>query len=361
MKMSKLSPLIMITILTLSALSLAFAKGGRGFSVSPAPQVIARNKAQRLFIIGFNGSVVIHPSRTDQLTVKISKISDGEDVSVTQNILDQISVSVRNLGDSIEVRSQLPQNLGGDEVTRWTQSNHGPEVKLDISAPAHMSIEVYLTKGDVHVSQWNAPVFISSHDGHLGIDDVVGDVSLRTMLGSIKIEKVRGTVAIESYSSLVNIDDVTGKVKVRNFSGETKLHKIIGPLFLTSQKGAVNTQETSGNMVINSGLAVVHISDHKGFLTGQTDAGSLFAKVKGSANVELSSNTGPITLSVSRESQAHVLLASKGQVNAPKALEKKNGAEAKSVQGQLEGNGIGSQGGRIRLKSDSGDLSLKFL
>ena len=224
-----------------------------------------------------------------------------------------------------------------------------------------MNLEVYQTKGDVHISQWKAPVFVSSHDGHLFIDDVVGDVSLRTILGGIKVEKVRGTLAIESYSSQVNVEDVTGKIKVRNFSGETKLHKIIGPLYLSSQKGPVNTQETSGNMVISSGLAVFHISDHKGLLAGQTDAGSLFARVKGSANVELSSNSGPITLSVSRESQARVFLASKGQVNAPKVLEKKNGAEAKSVQGQLEGSGNGSQGGRIRLKSDSGDLNLKFL
>jgi len=331
---------------------LAMAKGP---VVSEVPQEIPRGQAKRLFIVGYQGSVIVTAGKSDNVSVKALKYGDGEDSAVTASFLNQFAVRAVNSGDTVEIRA-FPAG-SNTEWSRWVQGRHAPEVKLEIVAPPGMSLEIFWTRGDIKVAQWKAPVFITNQDGHITVENDSSDLTARTMFGSLKVDNIKGNVSIENFASQLFITDITGHARVRTFSGDTHLKKIVGPTVISSQKGAVTTVDTLGGMDIQSGVAPFHILDHKGSLIGHSDGGSVSANIKGPVDVRLISLSGPLTVSVSHESSASVNLSTKGQLNAPKDLEKKSGPDAKIISGQLSGN----QPGHLKLSSDTGDLNLKVL
>ncbi len=340
----------------LGCLLIAFNASAKGPVIVETPQQLVRGQAKRLFIAGYEGSVSVTESNVkDLVTIKALKYGDGEDPTVTSGYLTQYSVRAINSGDSVEIRAFPPGTV--TEWSRWVQGRHAPEVKLEVSAPAGMSLEIYWQRGDAKVTQWRAPVFISSEDGHIAIENMIGDLTLRTLLGSLKVDGIKGNLSIENFASTLAISDVTGHARVRTFSGETHLKKIVGPTVISSQKGGVTTVDTLGGMDIQTGVATIHIADHKGSLVGHSDGGSIHANVKGPVDVRLVSVSGPLALTVGRESAANVSLSTKGQLNAPKELEKKSGPDSKVISGQLRGN----QPGHLRLSSETGELSLRVL
>jgi hypothetical protein len=326
-----------------------------GPSVVEPNQSVKVGQSKRLLIVGFAGSVTIVPSRNDEVFVKALKFGDGDDSSVTADSLNQFSVRTSNLGDTIEVTAQ--PNGQSTDWTKWAQAHHGPEVRLEIAAPTNLNLEVFWTRGDVKISQWKASVFITSQDGHLEVENDLGDVTLRSMQGAVKLENIKGAVSIENFASTLSISNIVGRLKLRTFTGEAHIKKIQGNLVVSSQKGVVNTAETTGAMEFQTGIAPFHITEHKGPLVGHSDGGAVSAHIKGAVDVRLVSQSGPLSVSVGRESQATVSLSTKGQLNAPRELEKKSGPDAKVIQGELQG----SQPGHLRLTSESGDLTLKVL
>jgi hypothetical protein len=339
----------------LAVMAFAVTAEAKGPLVTDLPQQIPRAQAKRLFVVGYQGSVTVSASKTDDVSIKALKYGDGEDSTVTANFLNQFAIRAVNSGDTVEVRA-LP-TASSQDWSRWVSGKHAPEVKLEISAPPGMSLEIFWTRGDVKVTQWKAPVFITSQDGHITVENDSSDLTARTMFGSLKVENVKGNVSIENFASQLFLNDITGHARVRTFSGETHLKKIVGPTVISSQKGIVTTSDTLGGMDIQSGVAPFHILDHKGSLVGHSDGGSVSANIRGPVDVRLVSVSGPLTVSVSHESSASVNLSTKGQLNAPKELEKKSGPDAKIISGELQGN----QPGHLRLSSDTGDLNLRVL
>jgi len=335
------------------------APKSKSISQGEAPLVVERGQARRLFIVGFAGQVNVIPMPMgNQVTVRALKYMDKED-SKTQgaDALDQLVIRSSNLGDTVEVRAQLPPN--GTDWVRWAQGKHVPQVRLDITAPQNMNLEIYWTHGDVHVPRWTAPVAVTSQDGHLDVENVDGNVTIRSMSGTVKVEKITGNVNMENFSSAITAEDITGKTKIRNFSGEAHVKNVTGPVYLSSQKGPVTLQDTKGTLEVQTGMAVIHVLEHDGSLTGHSDAGAINAKLIGdTAEARLTSVSGSLSLTVPKGSRASVsLFTTEGHLTAPSSLEQKNETAGRWARGNLNGG----ETGRIRLRSDSGDLVLRSL
>jgi hypothetical protein len=324
-------------------------------TVTEAPQRVPLGAARRLFIVGYEGSVVVTPSRTADVTVKATKSFEGDDQTpASADVLHQLVIRTAITGDVVEVRAQLPPNAS--DWGRWVTGKHVPQARLEVSAPDTLSLEIYLNRGDVKVSRWRAPVVLTSEDGHHDLSDIAGDITARTMFGTLKIENIKGNVSVENFSAQIATTNVAGRLKLRTFSGETHLKKISGATVISTQKAPVVLQDTTGTLEVQTGVGAIHIADHKGSLVGHSDSGSISAQIAGAVDARLRSNTGNLILSVPRDSHANVVLASsKGNLTAPHSLDVKRTETGKVAKGELPGSAAGT----VRMSSDGGDVTLK--
>jgi hypothetical protein len=341
---------------------LTFAAKAKVTTVTDAPTTLDRGNSHRLFISGFAGQVSVQPStKPNEITIRATRYVEADDAPTTNSeqisdVLRQIAVKAGHNGTTVEVRTQLPPNR--TQWAMWAQGKNMPQVKLDITAPESMNLEIYWARGDVKVNRWKAGVIITHQTGKLSLDDISGDVTVRTMYGATKIENIKGMLNIESFASILNVGQITGKLKLRTFSGETRVRKILGNAIISSQKAPVFTQDTQGSMEIQTGIAAIQIGDHKGSIRGQSDTGSMTAKLLGTIDARFNSNSGPLSISVPRTSHADVALSSsRGELKAPKNLEHKRTSAGKIIRGHLSGN----ESGVLRINSDSGDVNLKVL
>jgi hypothetical protein len=328
-------------------------------TITDAPVAIEKGSARRIFIVGFSGRVHVIPHAKQQIIVRATRTLEYEDIAGVQDpneLLRQLVVRTGTTGDLIEIRAQLPPQR--TDWNEWAQGKHAPQAKIDIYAPDSMTLDIYWARGDVKVIDWKAPVTVTNQEGKVTLEKIAGDIIVRGMFGSAKVDSIKGNVSIENFSSPLQVSNITGRLKLRTFSGETRVRSVTGPVIVTTQKAPVFTTATTGPMEVQTGIAAVQISDHRGTLRGHAETGSIEAKLSGPVDASLTSDSGDLLMAVPRSSQADVsLTTAKGSVAAPKTLDRKRSTGSKSVRGTLNG----SESGRVRLSSESGDLSLKIL
>lgn len=348
--------LFLISTLALAAPSPKF----KTVTIPEAAIRIPKENAKRIFVVGFSGQVIVTPlsnhstdvglRTTKYVTIDDAQSQDAARDDLLRNLVIKSSVE----GDVLEIRAVLPPTR--NDWTHWSQGKSVPSVKIEIAAPENMNLEIYMARGDVKVSKWRAPVTVTSQEGKIVLDDISGDVVLRSMFGADVLQNIKGAVNIENFSSSVSTSNISGKLKLRTFSGETHIKKVLGSLSVSSQRGAVHTNDTNGSLDLQSGVAPFHITEHRGVLRGHSQGGPIEARLSGHVDAQLSSAAGALALFVPRGSKADVSLTTeKGDVNAPRNLEHKRSASGKTIRGVLNG----SDPGRVRLTSESGDLSLK--
>jgi DUF4097 and DUF4098 domain-containing protein YvlB len=322
---------------------------------------VERGTARRLFILGFAGQVTVTPTlkKTSEIICKVTKYLDPQNPlsqDEKNESLNQLTITASSSQDTIELRAVSSYNRA--DWVKWIDERKAPLAKLEIQAPSNMNLEIYLMHGDVKVSNWKSNVTVTSQNGSHFIGNVDGDVVLKTMQGSSRVEDVRGAVIFDGFSSTFTGSNITGKLTLKTFSGETRLKKIAGQITLSSQKAVVTTTDTNGALTIQNGAAGFHIKDHRGAVTGASESGVIDVAILGPVNAKLSSVTGALTLRVPHSSEAYVSLSTdKGNLNAPSAVESKRSPTGKTAKGRLGGKEPGS----LHLTSESGDVSLKYL
>ena len=322
---------------------------------------VERGSAHRLFILGFVGQLVVTPSpkKSNEISYRLTKYLDPMNPSSSDEkneSLRMLSVRTSTSADTLELR--VVSSLNRSDWLKWVDVKRAPLAKLEIQAPDNMNVEIYWMHGEVKVSNWNGAVSVIAQDGHQSIDEVDGDLSLKSMFGSAHVNNIHGSVTLEGFTDSINASGITGKLTLKTFASDVKLKKIVGAINLSAQKSSVTTQDTNGAMTLQNGAASMHIKDHRGSIGGASESGLIDASIVGPVNAKLASVSGPLILRVPRSSEAHVSLSTeKGNLNAPSSVESKKSANGKSARGHLEGK----EPGFLRLTSESGDISLKFL
>ena len=336
------------------------------YSVSDPPIRFEQGGIKKILISGISGEVTVTPSASQDISIRVTRYLEGsfsESMSDREraDVLHQVVLKTIFTKDSFELRV-LPSLNRADWVD-WSAGGHashrlgGPQTRIVISAPPTMSLEIYLAHGDIQITHWKAKVVVVNVEGSHSFDDLAGSLILRTMLGSSKISNIVGNVGIDNFSSSLNIKNITGKTAVRTFSGDVKLKKLLGSVSLGTQKARLSSLETNGSMMIQTGEGAVKVLEHRGALTGTSDSGRVEAQILGAVSAKLVSQSGSLVLKIPRSAQAHVSLSSlRGSVRTPPEIEVK-----KTEYGSIaRGTSPGRDSGRVKLRSESGDVTLKY-
>ena len=120
-----------------------------------------------------------------------------------KRILENVEVGMRQDGDEILIEPRLYQQERG-----WLDlfRGGGVVVDLDILTPRESQLEVTTVSGEVGVTGTRGPVEIRSASGEVSIEDVQGPLRLRS---------VSGDLGVSEHAGLLDANSVSGDLEVR--------------------------------------------------------------------------------------------------------------------------------------------------
>ncbi|HEY6333891.1 MAG TPA: hypothetical protein VI756_31530 [Blastocatellia bacterium] len=245
------------------------------------------------------------------------------------------------------------------------------EVHLVIKIPRSAGIESLSTgRGAVQVTGVQGPVNVRTNSGELRIANV-GPLSASTSNGDIQVNSVSGTARLESQSGSVEASDISGRANIQTANGDVRAVRT-GQLLIHSNSGGITADSVNGSATLETNNGDVTVKDVTGDVIAKLQSGDFRGEdIGGLVNLTITSGEARATriggdLRVTAISSDIDVKCVKGSVELASVSGSitLNGiagdASAVSTSGSVTFNGPIRPRGHYRLKSVSGEVSLRI-
>jgi DUF4097 and DUF4098 domain-containing protein YvlB len=115
-------------------------------------------------------------------------------------------------------------------------------------------VTIHSEKGDINVSDLNAPVNIDNGNGDIEVRSTGGDVSIDMRRGDAKISDVKGDVKISGHGGSVEVVNAGGSFTIDgDFVGPIRADKVAKGVRFVSHRTDLTLTQLSGHMEASSG------------------------------------------------------------------------------------------------------------
>lgn len=267
----------------------------RRFEVGGMPKVRARN---------VSGETTIGVGAAGEVHVRARKRVHGWSEDRAKRLLENVEVRMEQRGDEIVVEPLLYQQERG-----WLEMFRGGRVAVDL---------------DIRVPR----------EAHLDATTVSGDLSVTGTRGQLEMRSVSGEVAIDDVQGPLRLRAVSGDVRATAYAGQAEANSVSGDIhFERSRLRTPDIVTVSGDVEIE---------------------GSIGAGPDPGVEGRIKSVSGDVTLALTDAAVDIDFKTLSGDVEADVAGAKveKEGRREWHIQ-------VGGGGLRLRVKTVSGDLSLR--
>jgi len=160
----------------------------------------------KLSVESFNGSIEIAGS--DQETVDIS----GVKYAGTQELLDAMKIDIVTTGDSVQIRTIRPSERRGNMGAKYV-----------IKVPRKVELER-----------------ISSSNGGIHLNDILGSARLRTSNGGVHANNLKGNLDVSTSNGGIEVEDLEGSAVLKTSNGRVRADNVRGQLEADTSNGGIN-------------------------------------------------------------------------------------------------------------------------
>ena len=316
---------------------------------APLPVKMMVSAGDEVVIKGFRGNVeyVVEPSAHD-VSVLMSQPSRAS----AQKYHDEWQFSFKREGSAI-----LAVIDGPSSKQIWNEvmvSNGIPEFDLRVTGPS-LPLHINWNEGRITVINLKKELHITALKSNIVVMKSEGDLSIADQEGSVLVRDHKGEVKIDSYLAKVDVKNIEGKLDIQNFTGESHIEDIAGDTNLSSFKGATKVAGLKGRLEFKNGNSPLRIEKFEGELRGRSAQGSVYAEVRGDANVRLESAEGAVNLRLPASGAWVNLGTEEGSLFVPNFLKLTRLSSQQIRTGRLRGSG----GGSMFVRTTAGDIHLK--
>jgi hypothetical protein len=156
----------------------------------------------------------------------------GTAYASSRGVLDEIRLVANRRGDVVELRTEIPEQRGGD----WDNFQAG--IDLVVEVPDSLALDVEDGSGGLEIRNVGA-LEVTDGSGEMTIEHVRGSLTIRDGSGTIRVDDVRGAVDVPSDGSgSLEISRVAGSVHVGfKGSGSVDVDDVAGS-FTVANKGS---------------------------------------------------------------------------------------------------------------------------
>jgi len=237
----------------------------RRFDVSGMPRVRIRN---------VSGETSVKVGQAGEVFVRARKRVHGWSEDRAKRLLENVEVLMEQSGDEITIEPRLYEQERG-----WMDLFRGGRVAVDIdvTVPREAQIEATTVSGPLSVTGTRGPVDGRSVSGEVMIDDVQGPMRLRTVSGDLRAAAYAGQIEANSVSGDLRFErSRIRRPDVVTVSGDVRVE---GALVLGAEGEAEGRIKTvSGDIDLVLADPAIDLEFHS--LSGDLDVDAGTAKVE---------------------------------------------------------------------------------
>jgi hypothetical protein len=207
----------------------------------------------------------------------------GKACASSQELLDAIKIETRREGDTVYVKTNLPEPSDGMFWSRYAY------LDLTITLPRSADLSLEDSSGDIElVGVHTAEVVDSS--GDMEVSDIAGDLDIIDSSGEIDVERVAGNLKLKDSSGDMEVDEVKGNVEVTvDSSGEIEMKHIGGSVhILSDSSGDIRLSQVQHDATIDI--------DTSGDINVDQIGGNFTVGADGSGGIKLDHVLGSVKL-----------------------------------------------------------------
>jgi hypothetical protein len=192
--------------------------------------------------------------------------ADGKACASSAKLLNESQLEIRRDGNTVYVRTLLPEMSGGFFGTHYAR------VDVSLAVPKAATLKIQDSSGDMEVTDVQA-ASIQDSSGDQTLERIAGDLEVQDSSGEIKIAGVRGGLRLRDSSGDVDVHDVQGEVVIQvdssgdldirqvgasvyvreDSSGDIEIHNVKGDVTIDDDSsGSIVVQDVGGNFKVNS-------------------------------------------------------------------------------------------------------------
>lgn len=326
-------------------------------------------------LFGFNGGyydrhyteVYLPASYRGELLLTTS----SGDIISELDISSEKDVSVTSTSGDVEFPSVTAENVSVNTSSGYvTMENIAANADYPVG-----EISIKTSSGDVKLKGLAGKTNIESSSGYLTIGTITGDTQLKTTSGDMNINEITGEIKTESSSGCLTIGTLTGNAQLKTTSGDVEVQCADGDIQIMTNSGTVKIPEGSGSRTISTTSGNITAGSTEGSLQLKSQSGDVQATIqKGEGSLEttsgdvqlrleelagtlnINSSSGYVDITLSAENEFEFMTStSSGDIVTFFDSDLTFSSRENHAQGI---HGANEQGNRIEIQTTSGDVRI---
>lgn len=202
------------------------------------------------------GSIEVDSWTTDEVDIRIEKRVEGRRVDRARSAFDEIEV-VLSRQDNV-VRIQVVDK--NESIFRRNRVT----VEMTVRVPERYTLDLSTVDGGIEIEDVVGTVTANAVDGDIVIEDITGPVTAVTVDGDIEIGPADGPVDAGSTDGDIEIVDVQGSITARTVDGDIEIESTDGPVKASTTDGDIEIHNTRGTVeagTVDGNIEIDHSTD----------------------------------------------------------------------------------------------------
>jgi DUF4097 and DUF4098 domain-containing protein YvlB len=270
---------------------------------------IGRGTAVAAVIIAAAGTLTGCTWRFDQGKEFQDDRTESATVTEVQLIGGDGSVTLtRSTGTTIQIHRKVwyrghrpdgrQDRVDGTALVLDTRCGRQCVVSYEVTVPAEVNVSGHLDTGPVDLAGVGT-VAVDTGDGSIAVRGASGNVTVQTDTGQIRLETVAGKVTARTQDGGILVHTGAKDVTAETDTGPIELTDIAGAAELRTADGGINLDGIGGPVTAETDTGPINATNLKGAKTlARTEDGSITLRLTTAQDVEASTGTGPISVTV---------------------------------------------------------------
>ncbi|MBT5876187.1 MAG: DUF4097 family beta strand repeat protein, partial [Candidatus Latescibacteria bacterium] len=286
-------------------------------------RTVEMDKDGRFEIENLSGDITVTTWNRSEARIKATKIARASDEDEAADALEQVRVEIDDRSGDVYVNTDYPDNRG----RRWGDDNLQVSVIYEITIPA----ESYLRAKSV--------------SGNLEVSDVMGEVDVRS---------VSGTVLLADINARTRGSSVSGNVEAKNLNGESDLQSVSGNVTATSTTGDMEASSTSGRVELRD------VTAERLYAKSVSGTIRFEGPIKRDGRYEIDSMSGGIRMTIPEES-AFDLRANtfSGSIDSDLPITIRGTTSSRQGRNKRLDGSVNGGGASVELSTFSGSIDIR--
>jgi len=171
----------------------------------------------RLVVEAGYGDIQLKPSDSGSIEVTVLMSVQAKTSEIADAAFERMNLSIEQ--SDREIRLATAKHRPKKGWFRWSRNNSA-QVKISITCPPHVALDLRTSSGDIHVQGNSAHQVYETGSGSVQLENLKGEVFVETGSGDIRLNTLEGNLTAQTGSGDISAKHLKGVLDAQTGSGD---------------------------------------------------------------------------------------------------------------------------------------------